>query len=397
MSRSKYAAAMLALSLSTPAFALRPIIDGGETHETMRRHFDRELTSCRPKCREIFEDGERVIQIDEEEAPEAATPMIFLPIDVQLQVVNNPSQPFQIGYTKDKTWGNSLFGAGYRAQATLTASPAVGNAGAKLDAVAEAKAWGKVFYQARDIARARANLFAQQGGDAKGSVELFMIDSTVFSKSFQGKFNQPFNVNRTFFKASSTFTIGPVPVTVTGEANGSAGLTNDLKVEQNLAQLGMTPNARAYVVATAAVNAVVAKFGVSSDLTLLKASLPVRGELSPISCTQVKYLLKGDLAFETLKGSIKAFVKIGFGWFSKKWEKTIARWNGFSENINLFNKSGTANVAVKCDPTGGVNGGVLSPEVAVVSQPATTTTPVTVVDRGEIIRGGGRGGLIREP
>ncbi|MET0405424.1 MAG: hypothetical protein ABW123_23610, partial [Cystobacter sp.] len=286
-----------------------------------------------------FSDGLRDVDYHQATIPEATAQTA--PAPTQTAPTTSDQKTFSKTFTRNEKVGNDLFGAGYNVNATITATVANVVVPKKLEAVAEGKVYGKVFNLEQELVRGRASITGQLDGSNSGSAALYALGQQIWSTGLSGfaahslvgkaprnDFSTtPINWSRTFFSISKTFMIGPVPVTVKASLSGGVKLTVSGDVSPTIAKLALTPGGFASVTASAAVNIIIASFGVSSTLSLINATLPTLGELTWPSCV-LNWKLQSDLNFTALSGNVEAFVKVKLLFFKKTWKITIAKWTG---------------------------------------------------------------------
>ncbi len=149
---------------------------------------------------------------------------------------------------------------------------------------------------------------------------------------------------QTFFERSQTFSVGPVPVTV------SVGVTGQLGVGLSFSggALVITPVASVEATVQAGVGAECdiggASAGIRGSLTLIAIELPISLKLY-FENGQAKFALKGDLTLESLSGELslyaEAYVKVCWWKVSADWSKELFRWKGVEWTKPLFSKSGS--------------------------------------------------------
>ncbi|WP_224364839.1 hypothetical protein [Hyalangium versicolor] len=292
--------------------------------------------------------GKPVLDFVQATIPEANTPNVPPPSETpptQTGAGKNligqmAATPVSVSYQRTELYGNSLFGAGYNVNTSVTATPANGSVAKKEEAVAEGRVYGTVFNIQKDLVRGRASVCGQQGGCNSGTAALYALGSQIWSANLAGSFAPtPINWSRTFFSVSKTFVVGPVPVTVKALLSGGVKMTVTGQVNPALASITAATGAWANVVASAAVNVIIASFGVSGSLALVNATAQAAASLGWSLCTPT-WSLKANLSLTALSGTLKAFVKIGVLFFSKTWNVTIASWSGISKSLTLLNASG---------------------------------------------------------
>lgn len=279
------------------------------------------------------------INIQQAVIPEAFQHQV--PPATEIMPWTNPTQTFNKSYVRTEKFGNSLFGAGYHLNAVLTAETATINADKKVVAVAEGKLFAAVFSSEHDLVRGRAQVVGQNGGDNSGTAALYVLGQEVWSTSLYATYSPPpINWSRTFFNASKTFMVGPVPITVKASLSGGVKLAVQGLIGPTVARLSAIPGGWSNVTASASVDVIIVAFGVEGSLALINATLPASGEVFWPVCT-LDWKLKTDLDLNTLSGTLKAFARIRILFFKKTWWVTIAQWGGITHQRTLLGVEGS--------------------------------------------------------
>ncbi|HEX2568292.1 MAG TPA: hypothetical protein VH877_01955 [Polyangia bacterium] len=240
-------------------------------------------------------------------------------------------------YHYENGFGNSNFGAGYVVDASVNNTP--GTLGPTFDARGEGRVYGRLFGQQRDAVRVTVSANSPAGGAASASANVYVLGSQVFARSFTATYSTGASYGpRRFFSASFTFTVGPVPVTVSASADGSVGFTATGDLSASTLVVNVTPTGSLSAVASAYVNAIVVSFGVDGSLTLITGSLPSNLTISPCAATRWSIAVNRDIY--TLSGQIDLWVKVKLLFISKKWTVTIARWSGTHSVGTIYSASG---------------------------------------------------------
>lgn len=294
-------------------------------------------------------DGRRNVNYLQATIPEASTPNVPPPSETPptqtgagLKLIGQMAvTPVSVYYQRTERFGNSIFGAGYNVNTSVTATPANGTVAKKEEALAEGRLFGTAFNTEKELVRGRAYVCGQQGGCNSGTAALYALGSQIWSANLAGTFAPtPINWSRSFFSVSKSFMVGPVPVTVKSQLTGGVKMGLNGQVSPALAAITSYAGGWANVVASAAVNVAIASFGVSGSLSLINATAQAAASLGWTLCSP-SWSLKADLNLSALKGSLQAFVKVNFLFFKKTWNVTIANWPGISKALNLANYSGT--------------------------------------------------------
>ncbi|HYH99729.1 hypothetical protein [Hyalangium sp.] len=291
-------------------------------------------------------DGMRNVNYLQATIPEANTPNVPPPTETQPTqtaaglIGKMATTPVSVYYQRTEKFGNTMFGAGYNVNTSVTATPANGALAKKEEALAEGRIYGTAFNYERELVRGRAYVCGQQGGCNSGTAALYAMGSQIWSANLAGSFAPaPINWSRTFFSVSKTFMVGPVPLTVRALLTGGVRMGVSGQVNPALAAITAYAGGWANVVASAAVNVAVASIGVVGSLSLINATVQAAASLGWTLCSP-SWSLKADLSLSALSGSLQAFAKVNFLFFKKTWNVTIASWSGISRYVNLVNRSG---------------------------------------------------------
>ncbi len=245
-----------------------------------------------------------------------------------------------------RIYGGELFGAGAVMGAYLRAEPAAGEPGEedshadRMFGGASLRAAATVFGQSIELVDIGADAEAEYGEEATGRAHAYVAGLASYDVSGTVPLNLDVHDAAELFSASTTFTLGPVPVTVTGSVIGEIGLLG--KTGPTVERLGTgikveaTPYARLFAEATAEVSAGgIAGVGVTGDLTLVRAEVPSRARAIFDSSGAIRWSLDSDLELGSLDGSVVAWAKL-----VSKYELPIASWDGVETTIPLLHIAG---------------------------------------------------------
>ncbi len=242
-------------------------------------------------------------------------------------------------WSKSDSFGDENFGAGYAVSATL--------AGKRdgLEVAGDLSADADLFGNKKNIVKADAAAKAAVlGASVSENIDVFVLGKNIFHHSRSTgtsagsgvKLNFAKSWDVSFFSADKRFWVGPIPVKVKASAAGSAGISFDSDLGILAADATIKPSARAYVTATAGVDAWVAEAGVEGRLTLIEAAVPTIGSLALTTAPGLQYKLDSDLTLSYLSGRLNVFAKA----LGKKYEKKIADWSGSSRSYAIGHESG---------------------------------------------------------
>lgn len=363
-------------------------------------------SNCTGVCVSGMEGGDpdAHVFVDEGAHPEASNTTAPPGSQVNPSTVDPAGQPFSKAFHKNAGFGNNLFGAGYAIDATLNGVPSTTTTGAKLDASAQGKIWGKVLGSGEiDLIRGVATASGHQSGSLDATGKVFILGSQIYEKKLAlGTMTLLDEVlfNREFIKSPAmSFNVMFITVTVKATLTGTAGVKVTASVGPTAARLLATPKGGVYATASASASVFVFSVGVEGTLTLIEASLPVSGQLVSSGCNTLGWDLKSSFTVQTLAGKLKAFVKIKLFFIKKKASVTIASWNGIltgnTSTWSLYNAGGAAPMYFTC--SGGVPVGGIATLNPVASPPTTggggTTTPPPGPGGGECLMASSGEGL----
>lgn len=140
------------------------------------------------------------------------------------------------------------------------------------------------------------------------------------------------------------WSIGPVPVSLTLGTRGDASLAYDLSASPGAVLGSVTPAADLEGYGDADIDLWIASGGIGVDLTFIKGSLPVSGDIAIVNNpTQGLFGLHrefhADLNLDALSGDINLHAKVYTpcltGICSHRYSTDIFKWDGFVVNKNL--------------------------------------------------------------
>lgn len=245
------------------------------------------------------------------------------------------------------TFGNERFGAGYQARLSGTAKRQNLLANTRFEGYANT--WGKVFTKSFGVATvtAVANTLNEPGKQWAGiwySVYVFgrkVKEDTAGGGAYNREKNLFDQTQPVSPEVKTTFTVGPVPVTVSAQIFAREYLSMRGTFWVDGFDGSLKPGASVYVTAKAGVGVTHAQVGVRGNLTLLDASLPIAAKLKwgfgiPANgqCTAtLSGSCSAKLTLRELNGTLDVFYELGF----LKNGRRIAQWNAFQQDWELFN------------------------------------------------------------
>jgi hypothetical protein len=224
--------------------------------------------------------------------------------------------------SKADDFGNDTFGAGY--WAGLTFSSRAGRAGGPDSFSGEGllRGYVTVFSSNHELARisGKASLTGSQG---LSSYYVRVLGVDVRSRSVSGNLSGNESLyDASFFEASKTIWLGPLPVKFTGAIRGQLGITYNAQYASSTLSVEAKPNANLYAFASAGIDVWLASAGVSGSLSLIQASVPAKAS-AVVQPNAVAYSLDSDLTLTSLSGEIDAYAKIP----GHKWTTRLAKWD----------------------------------------------------------------------
>jgi hypothetical protein len=142
---------------------------------------------------------------------------------------------------------------------------------------------------------------------------------------------------RTLVTASSTFFLGPVPLTVKAQGVGSLGIDFSLAAGTSSITGTATPWAQIDGVFSAGLGVSGLSAGIEGDLVLVKLSTPASANIAWQGGKNFSYDASLDLVINSLDGSISLYGEAGP--YKKSWE--IISWTGLEYTKNLGHTSGS--------------------------------------------------------
>ncbi|AKJ06033.1 Hypothetical protein AA314_07659 [Archangium gephyra] len=295
-----------------------------------------------------WSDGSRILDVDQATIPEANQHNVP-PVDESVpsgDALPETATVFMKSYNRTEKFGNKLFGAGYQAKASITATTATTATTKKVDAQAEGRVFATAFSFEKDIVRAHAYITGQQGGANTGRAALYVMGSEVWSTPLNyADETSPLDWNTTFFSVKQHFTVGPVPMSASASMSGGAKFTVKWEISPTVARLTLTPNGNSKVTFSAGVDIFVLYVGVEGTLSIVNVGVPAYGELFWPLC-QLAWTLDSKLNIGALSGTVALVAQVKFLFFSQSYKVTIAKWPGLTKSLTLLNRNGAQNLGI---------------------------------------------------
>jgi hypothetical protein len=222
----------------------------------------------------------------------------------------------------------------------------------------EFHAKGKVFVLEAPLIQGTSSVEVKVGGRATAHLEVlgqtFLDVGGDIQPTTFNVVDEQSSLNKEFVRASATFFVVIVPITVTAGLAGTVGVGASLgggTPEEapggceagNIALFGsFRPFAGVDAFASGSVDAVAVEAGIKVTLTLIRAELPLTTTLAfgvPYATDpDVKFAMETnlDLVLTLLSGRVAAFVELCYVFDCDSWEVNLFSWNGPQFTKNLF-------------------------------------------------------------
>ena len=176
------------------------------------------------------------------------------------------------------------------------------------------------------------------GHSAHSSLHYYVLGAQTYDLEEDGPLTYDTTESRQLFSATKEYGVGPVSVKLNFKVMGELGVHIEAGATLSGLEMGVTPHAKAWGVASASVNLLVARGGVTATLTFLEADLPTSGSLLPgTQPGTFGWSIDSDLELQTLAGNVELWGKLIFGDIHYL---TIADWPGLATTIPLIHKTG---------------------------------------------------------
>lgn len=176
------------------------------------------------------------------------------------------------------------------------------------------------------------------GHSAHSSLHYYVLGSQTYDLEEDGPLTYDTAESRQLFSATKSYGVGPVSVKLNFKVMGELGVHIEAGATLSGLEMGVTPHAKAWGVATATVNLLVARGGVTATLTFLEAHLPTSASLLPgTQANTFGWSIDSDLELQTLAGSVELWGKLIGG---DTHYLTVADWPGLATTIPLIHKTG---------------------------------------------------------
>jgi hypothetical protein len=207
-----------------------------------------------------------------------------------------------------------------------------------LEAEGHLNADARLFGIQKSIVDIRGEAKSVVGHSAHSSLHYYVLGAQTFDLDEDGPLTHDILESRQLFSASKSYGVGPVNVDLNFKVMGELGVHLEAGATLSGLEMGVTPHAKAWGVATASVNLAVARGGVTASLTFLEADVPTSGALLPGPLPgRFNWSIDSDLELQTLAGNVQLWGK----WIGGETHYlTVASWPGLSTTIPLVHQSG---------------------------------------------------------
>jgi hypothetical protein len=294
-----------------------------------------------------------------------------------------PSDPKAFSWSD--TWessgdyGNDTFGAGYDLMLDVFSHAGAGTDPSYAGSFVSARGLATLF--GRDVTLVSVLDDVQIDGNVGfngGSIAVLGQD--IYQWSQKGTLAGTKSWTQSIFSASTTITLGPVPVTFSAGANGTFGYTYSMVDSGNTITGKFEPTAGLNAVVSASVSLVFASAGVEGQLNLVHFDMPSTAVVTLLP-TDFSYKVDADLTITSLSGEVDAFATL----LGDKWTLTLASWSPLlSATIPLIHTNNCTNTLPQTKCGDGVCGGNESYSncAADCPQPLPVTSGPVISDNG---------------
>lgn len=281
---------------------------------------------------------------DLDASPKAGEQPAPLVMYSQIPSTGVTSEPLDDQRNLVRSFGNSSWGGEYRLYEHVRA-PNVSFQSINFHYHAKGRLWGQevegfslggATWNPRNDSRASRMQIRVLGRDIFNERD----DSTAqFSTTEVAHNRLPFD--KKLVGGSKTFTLGPIPVKVSGSIHGYMGVNVRAKAYRSSAtrsgvEFSGTSFAKLYGRMSAGVDVRFASAGVRGQVTFVEIR-PAKTIKVDRYGSEVKYQNKFTVKLSSLEGNLDVYASL----FSKEWEKTILDWDGYSYTYPFADTSGT--------------------------------------------------------
>ena len=252
-------------------------------------------------------------------------------------IAGTPESKWSFKFGKDDRYGDDFLGAGYSLAASLVAKTSAenGNQGDRQDAHAHAMAFVDVFGGRSELARVQGDAYAVYAKKAGAKMLLEVMGYTIYEKSVETNLNYTKALTVPFFKATTTFTIVFIPVTVGVSVDGEVGIHLEAGPLPDGLKGFARPWIRAYGTAWGGIGIPGFFIGVNCVLTFLEVQVPVTAAIS-IASNCLRWTFDLTLVLKTLGGKLS--LQIEFLWIKELIK--LFEWKGLQWDFPLIHQTG---------------------------------------------------------
>jgi hypothetical protein len=269
-------------------------------------------------------------------------------------------------YSKADSFGNSDWGAGYKINGSLSATPKYSTYNDKLAASMTLETYAKLDGSYLRLVRARATGNTEAKKRTEVSLAAYAGPATIWSKTWASTTSThvflnetPVNEPHTFIDKTVNVSVFGLPVSFRAKATGLFKVSITGKISNVGLEAAATPIGKASLYTSAAIGGqycawglcVGVTAGVYSDVTLVEASAPAKvsvwWSLAAYGGVLLNYLAKADATIKSLDGEAGVFAEACLGGCISEHLKLID-WTGFTATYAIANMSGSYCLAGMC-------------------------------------------------
>jgi hypothetical protein len=262
-------------------------------------------------------------------------------------------------YSKADSFGTSDWGAGYRINGSLSATPKYSTYNDKLAASLSAETYARFNGSTLRIAKARAAGTTEAKRRTDLAVTAYVGPATVWSRTWTSATSTkvflnetPVNQNYTFIDRTINVSVFGLPVSFRAKATGLFKLGVTGQISNVGLESGASAIAKASLYTSAEVGGqycawgacVGVSAGVYSDVTLVEATAPAKvavwWSLAGINGVLLNYLAKADATIKSLNGEAGVYAEACLVGCVDKHLKLVD-WPGFTATYPIANMSGS--------------------------------------------------------
>lgn len=250
-------------------------------------------------------------------------------------------------FSASKSWSDA-WGWSNKFAAFVDASLTVKGSSTQTSSTGTAEAGGYMFGDKLDIVKGTVDYVTPKEGNVNGDTAFYFVGFKLFSYNYNNSDVVFYNTEWSKGLDESTtidFAIGPIPMSATLGAHGSASMDFRMDLLPLHANADFVPALEVDVYMQVGVDVVVAGAGGGSDLVLITDSLPIVGMLQINNGAQGPYFdvdISANDNLSALNGSVYAYAYVYVPawnlppWKKKQWNWTLFKINGISATGSIF-------------------------------------------------------------